>query len=423
MVGVKLKTISDIIFQLRKEKNLTYAELEELTGVSKSVLNRIERGETKRLEFKNLKAIATTFPAQYSEIMECYLEEENRINTLFEVLEEVTTCEESFLLVPKVGARILELHTVKTEESLQRLFDFTRTVNHDSLKISLYAIIIKYSRERGVPYYVAKGLLQKYLIERNDFEKLEESFQSGQEILHYTNFLSREEKTTSYFRMALHAYAIKKFEECIQLCEKGLLLEEEDTELKARVYLAMINSFSQLRDYEAVERHLNIFEKMKNDFVVVPAKATRAFTKARKREYDVAIPMLRKYLEELGKEYRLHIADELLEIYFQLGDLESIAEILEKEEELLPEHPQTPHKYTTVGRFHRYKGFYQLSKGLLDEGIENYVKSLESFGSVNALEEKDKFMKELLSYHIKLSKPLDLKHIIKVFCSVMQIRT
>ncbi|WP_233455098.1 helix-turn-helix domain-containing protein [Paenibacillus elgii] len=49
MVDIKYKTISDIISQLRKEKNLTYAELEELTGVSRSVLNRIERGETKRL--------------------------------------------------------------------------------------------------------------------------------------------------------------------------------------------------------------------------------------------------------------------------------------------------------------------------------------------------------------------------------------
>ncbi|MDO3682141.1 helix-turn-helix domain-containing protein [Paenibacillus ehimensis] len=46
MVDIKHqnKTISDIISQLRKEKNLTYAELEELTGVSRSVLNRIERG-------------------------------------------------------------------------------------------------------------------------------------------------------------------------------------------------------------------------------------------------------------------------------------------------------------------------------------------------------------------------------------------
>ncbi len=306
------------------------------------------------------------------------------------------------------------MHTIETEESLQQLFDFTKTVNNDSLKISLYSLIISFSRERGVPHYVAKGLLQKYLIERNDLKQLEKTFQMGQEILYYTNFLSREEKITSYFRMALHAYAIKKFEECIQLCEKGLLLEEEDTELKARAYLAMINSFSQLRDFEAVERHLNIFEKMKNDFVVVPAKATKAFTKGRKREYDVAIPMLRQYLVELGKEYRLHIADELLEIYFQLGDLESIAEILEKEEELLPEHPQTPHKYTTFGRFHRYKGFYQFSKGLLDEGIESFVKSLELFSSVNALDEKDKCMKELLKININLSKSLELKHIIKL---------
>ncbi len=333
---------------------------------------------------------------------------------MFEVLEEVTKCEGSFLLVPKVARRILELHTVETEESLQRLFGFTRTVNNDSLKISLYSLIIKFSRERGVPHYVAKGLLQKYLIERNDLKQLEESFRMGQEVLYYTDFLSREEKIIFYFRMALHAKNINKYNECIELCELGLPLETEDTELKTRAYLAMINSFSHQKNYEAVEKHLDIYEKMKNEFVVESAKITRALTKARKREYDVAIPMLRKYLGELGKEYRLHIADELLEIYFQIGDIESIAEILEKEEELLPEHPRTPHKYTTVGRFHRFKGFYQLSKGLLDEGIESYAKSLESFGRVNALEEKEKCMQDLLTFHIKVSKSLEVKHIIKL---------
>ncbi|WP_233455099.1 transcriptional regulator [Paenibacillus elgii] len=306
------------------------------------------------------------------------------------------------------------MHTVETEESLQRLFGFTRTVNNDSLKISLYSLIIKFSRERGVPHYVAKGLLQKYLIERNDLKQLEESFRMGQEVLYYTDFLSREEKIIFYFRMALHAKNINKYNECIELCELGLPLETEDTELKTRAYLAMINSFSHQKNYEAVEKHLDIYEKMKNEFVVESAKITRALTKARKREYDVAIPMLRKYLGELGKEYRLHIADELLEIYFQIGDIESIAEILEKEEELLPEHPRTPHKYTTVGRFHRFKGFYQLSKGLLDEGIESYAKSLESFGRVNALEEKEKCMQDLLTFHIKVSKSLEVKHIIKL---------
>ncbi|MCP3772744.1 helix-turn-helix domain-containing protein [Paenibacillus sp. MZ04-78.2] len=416
MVDIKHqhKTISDIIFQLRKERNLTYANLEELTGVSRSALNRKERGETKRLEFKTVKSIATAFPAHYFEIMECYLEEENRVNTLFEVLEEVTTCKECFSLVPKAAIRILESHNVETEESLHRLFNFTQTVTDDSLKVTLYTLIIKFSRERGVPYYVAKGLLQKYLIERNDLKQLEESFRMGQEVLYYTKFLSREEKITFYFRMALHAKNINKYNECIQLCELGLPLETEDTDLKTRAYLAMINSFSHQKNYDAVEKHLDIFEKINNDFVVVPAKATRALTKARKKEYDVAIPMLQKYLGELGKEYSLHIADELLEIYFQLGDLESIAEILEKGEELLPEHPQTPHKYITVGRFHRFKGFYKLSKGLLDEGIENYVKGLKAFGSVSAMKEKDDCMQELLTYHIKLSKSLELKHIMKL---------
>uniref|UniRef100_UPI000248CB37 tetratricopeptide repeat protein n=1 Tax=Paenibacillus elgii TaxID=189691 RepID=UPI000248CB37 len=298
--------------------------------------------------------------------------------------------------------------------SLQRLFDFTGTVDNDSLKVTLYKLIIKFSRERGVPHYVAKGLLQKYLIERNDLKQLEESFRMGQEVLYYTDFLSREEKIIFYFRMALHAKNINKYNECIEVCELGLPLETEDTELKARAYLMMINSYSQLKNYDAVERHLDIFEKMKNDFVVEPAKITRALTKARKKEYDIALPMLRKYLDEVSLDHRIHIADELLEIYFQLGQLESITEILEKEEVLLPRQPKTPHKFIAIGRFYKFKGLYQLSIGLFDDGIESIVKSLESFCSVNALEEKDECIKELLKIHIKLSKSLELKHIMKL---------
>ncbi|WP_258958901.1 helix-turn-helix domain-containing protein [Paenibacillus tyrfis] len=201
MVDIKCenKTISDIIFQLRKEKNLTYANLEEFTGVSLPTIHKIESGVTKRPEFKTVKAIATAFPDFYKEIMECYITIENRIDTLYEVLQDVVSYEEHISLVPKVALRLLENPNCETEESLKRLYDFTERVDDPSLRLEIYKLIVRYSRQHGTTTFVAKGLLQKYLIERSDLKRLEQTFQSGLEIIHYTDFLSDEEKVTYFF--------------------------------------------------------------------------------------------------------------------------------------------------------------------------------------------------------------------------------
>lgn len=61
----------------------------------------------------------------------------------------------------------------------------------------------------GVPQFIANGLFQQYMIEREDLKRLEESLRIGEEILHYINFLSCEDTITYYYRMGLHAYNIK----------------------------------------------------------------------------------------------------------------------------------------------------------------------------------------------------------------------
>ncbi|MCP3776599.1 helix-turn-helix transcriptional regulator [Paenibacillus sp. MZ04-78.2] len=342
MLDIKYKTISDIIFQQRKERNLTYSGLEELTGVSRSVLYRIERGETKHPEFRTVKAIATVFPDHSKEIMECYIQDEERIDVLFEILSEIVNIEEHSSLVSMVPLKILQSPQGETEDNLQRLYDFAGKISDSALKVILYNVVVKYSREHGVMKYLAKGLLQKHLIERLNLKRLEQSYQDGKEILNYTNFLSSEEQITLYLRMGLLAFAVKKYEDCIQFCQTGIVMEKKDTELKARAYLAMINSYSQSKNYDEVEKSLDIFEKFNYEFVSESAKITRAITKARKKEYQVALPLLQKYLDELSRNYKIHIADELFEIYFEMGDLIACEDLLEREEDFLPVNTNSP---------------------------------------------------------------------------------
>ncbi|PUA39210.1 transcriptional regulator [Paenibacillus elgii] len=413
MVDIKHRnnTIADFIFQLRKEKNLTYAELEELTGVHKSILHRIENGETKRPEFKTVKSIATALQIPYQGIVECYIEEENRIDTLFEILNEVITSN-NVSLVSKVALRLLESPHKETEESLQRLLNFTETVKEDSVKIKLYEIIIQYSRGHGVMKYLAKGLLQKYLIERLDFKRLGQTYQGGQEVLHYTDFLTDAEKIIIYFRMGLHSYALKKNEECIQLCWAGIEHEKNDTELKARAYLAMIYAYSRLGNFDKVEQYLPAFEKLQYDFVEENVKILHAMVKVRKRDYEAAIPMLQSYMEELRQDNKIFMAEELLDIYFQKGDMNSIEELLKKEDEFLPDNLHSPTTSLSVGRYYRQKGAYQLSIGLVDEGVECFTKSLSLLTGTNQLKEQDEYIPDFFFYYAKCSKPLEPQHII-----------
>ncbi|WP_082420398.1 helix-turn-helix domain-containing protein [Paenibacillus sp. A3] len=382
------KTISDIIFQLRKEKKLTYAELEKIAGVGKPVLQKLEKGSTKRPEFKTVKAITSAFPEIYQELIECYIGIENRTEVLYEVLQDVLSSEKPSL-ASKVALRFLENPSNETEDSLQRLYYFTQEVSDSSLRLELYNVIVKYSRKHGVMNYIAKGLLQKYLIERADFKRIDQSFQQGLEIVHYTDFLTNDENVIYHYRMALHAYAIKKYRECIQFAENGFVLERMQSELKARVHLSLIHSYSALKNYDKVEELLDIFEKYEYDFVYEAAKITRSITKARKGEYDTAIPLLENHLKECSQQFRLNIFDELLEIYLKIDDLDACSKLLEKENEIMNTGPKDPNIYRSLGKYYRHKGYYQVSIGLIDEGVKSFVTSVQYLKRINAFEEKD----------------------------------
>ncbi|MBG9798345.1 helix-turn-helix transcriptional regulator [Brevibacillus laterosporus] len=414
-------TLGELIKEKREEFGITLSELSRRSGVSKGIISKIESGETKRPELRNLKLIADTIKIPYEEIIDRYIDVELRTDILESFLTEAIEIENISLLT-KVAIKFLGNPKKDTFTLLERLYSLTATIKNIEVRLSLYNIIIKYARTHGVPKYIAKGLYQKYLIEREDLKRLEESFKVGEEGLHYIDFLSDDEKITFYFRMSLHAHNIKKYFECIELCEAGILLEEKDTELKARAYLAMINSYSDLHNYDNVESHLEVFREFEHDFVPESTKITQAVTKAKKKEFDIALPMLEQYMLELSKVNKIHVVNELLGIYSHLNITDSIDEIISKEEELLPDNPHTPYKVASLARYYRQKGAYQINKGLLDEGMDSYINSLTAYGEINALAEITKCLQEIFTHFSKISRPIDLQYVKKLEKAYNEIR-
>ncbi|QOS97836.1 helix-turn-helix transcriptional regulator [Brevibacterium sp. JNUCC-42] len=409
-VSLTFTTLGELIKGKRVDMGFSLSELGRMTGISKGVLSKIESGETKRPELRTLKPIADVLEIPYEEIIEWYIELEHRYGILNDFLMDVAEMS-NLSLMAKVAVKFLESSKKDTYESLENLFEIAGTFGNSNVRVPIYNVIIKYARTHGVPRYIAKGLYQKYLIEREDLKRLEESFRDGEEIIHYVDFLSQKEKITFYFRMALHAHNIKKYNECIEYCEEGLKLDTSNNELKARAYLSMINSFGFMKNYDMADYHLNFFEKFEFEFVSEACKITRAIVQGRRKQFDIAIPTLRECYETAQKDLKIHVVNELLDLYLQTNDSVALKEIFNLESEFLPKNPTTPYKYVSIGKYFQYKGNYLTKSCILKEGVDSYLLSLKTFGIVNAFQEIAECMTELLSSFTTNSRSVDLEYV------------
>ncbi|MGG0753851.1 helix-turn-helix domain-containing protein [Brevibacillus laterosporus] len=409
-VSLTFTTLGELIKRKRVEIGISLSEVSRMTGISKGVLSKIESGDTKRPELRTLKPIADVLAIPYEGIIEWYIEVEHRIEVFDDFLSLCIEVSNTSLVI-KVAMKFLENSKEETHILLEHIYRLANSSTNNEMKLALYNTIISYSRVHGIPHFIAKTSLQKYLIERQDFKNMEESFKIGEEVVHYADFLTEEERIILYFRMALQAYAIKKYETCIELCQAGIALEKNDTELKARAYLAMINSYSDLHNYDSVENLLDIFEKFEYKFVLESSMITRAITKAKKKEYEIAIPMLKKYMDELSKDNKVHVVNELLGIYIYFNIVESINEIINSERELLPDNAYTPYKLISLARYYRQKADFQISKELLEEGMESYINSITTYGKINDHIEIAECLQEIFKYFSKNSKPIDLHYV------------
>ncbi|QDX91409.1 XRE family transcriptional regulator [Brevibacillus laterosporus] len=403
-------SLGELIKEKRIDLGLSLSELSRMTGINKGIISKIEWGETKRPELRTLKPIADVLDIPYEKVIERYIEIDHRIAIMEELLLESIEISNP-CLITKVTIKFLENPKNDTDTSLEHIYNLANICTDNEVRITLYSIIIKYARSHGISLYIARGLYQKYLIEREDLKHLEESFKVGEESLHYVDFLTNEEKIVFYFRMALHAYNTKKYTQCIKMCQAGLKEDTENSELKARAYIAMINSMSRLGKYSDVEKHLEEFEKFNYPFVNEASQLTRAILKVRKKEYSLAIPLLEQCLEIMSGGSRIHVVNELLEIHISMNNMNYVSNIFQKENEILDLSSKTPYKHLSVGRYYRYKGIYQMNKGLIEEGMESFIKSLLSFGEVNAYFEMNECMNDIILGFVDCSEALSLQYL------------
>ncbi|MBG9787282.1 helix-turn-helix domain-containing protein [Brevibacillus laterosporus] len=397
-------TLGDLIKEKREEFGLSISELGRLTNINKSVISKLESGETKRPELKTIRSITEVLKLPYKDIVEQYAKIEKRVEVLLDLIIEAIEISQ-FQLIPHVAQKILESPYEETYKALERLYDLTAKIkNNDEVKVLLYCVIIKYARQHGVPMYIAKGLFQQYIIEREDLKGLEKAFQIGEEILHYVGFLSDEEQTIFYYRMALHAHNIKKYEKCIEFGQTGMKMDLTTNSLKENVALAMCNSYAILEDYESFNAHLDECEKKGYSFIIECIKYYRAIILFKTGQNHKAIPLLKECVEEVEGNRRLHRLNMLLEALFEIKNSQLIGELIKSQEKYFPLHVVTPYQHAQLGKYYRYKGTYLIENGQFDTGIESYLKSISFYATIGSYQDIIECSKDIFYYHVLFRK-------------------
>ncbi|MBG9800209.1 helix-turn-helix domain-containing protein [Brevibacillus laterosporus] len=400
-------TIGEMIKEKREIRGISLSEVSRLTGISKGVLSKIETGETKRPELRTLKPIAEILEIPYEEIIERYINVEHRIGIYHDFLVEVIEVSTPSL-INKVATKFLENLRNETFTSLEYLYKLASTNLNGDVRVALYNTIVQYARTHGLPNYIAKGLFQKYLIERQDLKRMEESFKYGEEIVHYIDFLSHEEKVTFYYKMALQAFALKKYEACIELGKVGHAEDTTENEIKERVALAICNSYMFTENYHELESHLLLYEKLGYKFIHDRIKFFRAIILARTGNEKLAIPLLKECLEESTEKNRLHRVNELVEALLRVGDLDSLSYILEQENKNTIVKDFTPYKYSELGKYFRNKGVFLVSCNLFDEAMEAYLQGMNCYSKINDTNGIMGCSNKIYAHHCEQNKEMQL---------------
>ncbi|ATO48920.1 helix-turn-helix transcriptional regulator [Brevibacillus laterosporus] len=406
-VSLTFTTLGELIKEKRIGLGISLSELGRVTGISKGVLSKIESGETKRPELRTLKPIADVLEIRYEEIIERYVDVEHRIDILDQILSESIEIS-NISLISKVAQQIMKSPSEDTYVILEHLYNRSCSIVDNEVRLVMYDVIIKYARLHGVPKYIAKGLLQKYLIERTDLIHLEDTFKNGEEILHYIDFLDKEEKISLYYKMSFDAHDIKKYEKCIELGKMGHAEDETENELKQRVALAICNSYFRMKNFSSLEEHLKMYEELGYRFIIDRTKTFLSVILSKKGKYQEAIPLLKECVEEATKNNRIHRVNELLEALLNINDVDSIQQVIEREEKSFSFDFNNVYNFSGLGKYFKYKGAFLVDCDLFNEGMESYLQSMYYYSKINDKKGIMKCQEDIYKYHYEKGRIMEL---------------
>ncbi|MCY7487727.1 MULTISPECIES: helix-turn-helix transcriptional regulator [Paenibacillus] len=381
------KTIGELILDTRRASNMSITQLSELSGVNRGAISRLENNDVKRPEFAAIYALSVALQIPFDTIVHYYVDTEKRSDVLLYILSVSIQQNSDIDLIRKVATKYLEAPNEDSFDLTEKLYQHIDSIEDTSVKLSLYNLIIDYSRSHGIMPYIAKGLYQQYLIERNDFSKLKETYYSGKYILHYIEFLPKNDRIELYYKLGIHAFNLRIYTESIDHCKK--VLGEEDGLSPYKIYALGILRDANfcIEDYKEAEmysiqykqfNYLN-YPHTKEHVVLMDAQFA-----AKKGDVEKAIEILLPFLETCSDTHIVSAYRQLLQLYLQQNNQTGIKDTLDKCKEIVPiANSNNPFICSMYGDLLKIKGECYLTLGDYAQCIELMVESASWYSKVN----------------------------------------
>ncbi|MGZ0050699.1 helix-turn-helix domain-containing protein [Brevibacillus gelatini] len=391
------EVIGDLLLTYRQRENISLSELAERTGISKAALSKIESRETKRPGFSQWKKIASALQIPDVDIITAYLDSTDRPASIQLLLKEAIELNYP-PVVQRVAMRLLETPKMDTFIALDHLLQATNDAKDHSVLLALYEVIIDYARKRGIPFYLGKGLYERYMLERDDFSRFEETYRRGKELLHYTDMLQPIERITFFYRMGTHAYILGYYMESIEFCRKGILEDETDNKAKASALISIVNSYLRLGDLILAELYLKKYED--SEYADYRKNHLRALLHAKQERHEDAIRLYEQCLAEAGQDSRVTIVSDLLEVYLESGKEDLIKELIVSEDQFLPSDILAhPYRIKLAARYYKRKGVSQIAVGCVEDGFDSLLQSISYYQQLGASEKVAEGIGLFLKHH------------------------
>lgn len=411
---VQILSIGELIHTYRHKQGMALSQLTTLTGIHKATISKIENGEVRRPEYATIQPLARALNVPLKEFIELYVTVERRAEPLLRVLKDVLQQGENAALVRTVGAAFLASTSDDSYTLVEQLYDFSTTVELKTMRLTLYQLIVDYSRDHGIMPFLARGLYQVYLIERDDFTRLRNVYESGKHIVQYANFLGIEDRITLYYKLAVHAFNLFLYRQSIDLCLHVLQEADADNWYYINALGILQDSYFYIEDYDKSEYYSYLYTQYNYPHIKVNSVLMGALLNAKKGNSAVSIEQLTSFLETCNQDDALHAINQLMLLYLQDNQLDKAEQLLAYPICLQSIRTNNPNIISQLAEYYYHRAEYFITIGDLDQGISEYLEGAFHFSRVNDTDQEKECINQIVCSHLQQNVTLSIRTLEKM---------
>jgi len=403
----QILSIGELIHSYRRNSGMTLAQLSETSGVHKGTISKIENEDVKRPEYTTLRPLVEALRIPLDTVVELYISVDKRAEMRLHILQDVIQHSGSAELAQKVGAKFLESPSDDSHSLVERLYSFAASVEHKEIRLALYQLIVGYSRDHGIMPFLAKGLLQVYLIERDDFTRMRDVYDSYKHIEMYAHFLSMEDRIMFHYKLGIHAFNLFLYVRSIQLL-LPILEVEPDNKYYIHALAILREAYFRVGDYSKSEYYTHLYSQYAGPYIKENTLLMNALLNAKKGKTDVAEVQLTLLLETCDQNLALSALNQLLDIYLKENRLHEAEKTLSYS--ITPQQisDNNPNMISQLAEYHYHRAEYFIAVGDFERSVPEFLESAFHFARVDDIRQEKHCIHQIMKCHLTQNIPMTI---------------